>query len=473
MARSIEDIITYLEGIRDERREGANTATRVGTAFLMLLHYIADEDSPFLRKDREDATRYLMKFLAGIVIGESDNVRINPDGSITCGSIRVDGSAIFNELVFNHQNVLEGDTYFTDKGIIDKVERTDIDQYTLTFRKQYDDDHITFHVNDILLGKVNRLDTAKTYYSFWLRIDSIDTDANTATCSIYGDENVPGGKNYAPVEAARVIRWGNTVDKSRQSVWFVSSKDGRWLFLQGVDKPVLEDSKHGSNYSAFVGLPPDIQAVHEYLEKGVISKDQPCIYAQTILAQNYITVDYLGNPVYQARDCGQWNSSQKYIHGWDDTAKGYYSDRVWWGGCYWECSVDSCSGSEPRYGNTDWTCLMGGANMSIVIQSSAGNSFRAGRPFKTTLTAYVYNAEMRLYAEDLTKCTITWLRESDDSDGDTAWNSQHETYHELTLPVDSMKDTPLKWKAGQVVGFRIYIVFPDGLSVNEGYTIRS
>ena len=466
---ALQQLRTLFEGIRDERHTYANTATRIGNAFLALLSYIAG--APFLRKDTADTAAGLLTLLMGCVIGESKQIRLNPDGSIVCGSIRVDGSAIFNELVFNHQNVLEGDTYFTDKGIIEKVEHTDIRQYTLTFRKEYDADHHTFHVNDILLGKVNRLDAGKTYYSFWLRVDKVDTEANTAVCSLYGDSDVPGGKNYVPVATARVIRWGNTVDTSRQSVWFVSSNDGRWLFLQGVDKPIIEDSEHGSNYAAFVGLPPDIQAVHDLLQKGVISKEQPCFYAKTILAENIIQLDYLGKPMYQARDCGQWNASRKYIKGWDDTAKGYYKDRVWWKGCYWECSVDECSGSEPRYGNTNWTCLIGGSNMSISIVSSAGNFFRAGTDWTTTLVATVWNAEMQLKAEELTGCTVTWLRESDDADGDAAWNAQHERFHELSLNVDSKVDLPSVWEAGSQVGYKVVVVFPDGSNYDQDYTI--
>lgn len=465
----IQQLRTMYEGIRDERHTYANTATRIGNAFLALLSYIAD--APFLRKDMDDTASGLLTLLMGCVIGESGNTRLNPDGSITCGSIRVEGSAIFNELVFNHQNVLEGDTYFTDRGIVESVEHTDIGQYTLTFRKQYDNDHHTFHVNDILLGRVNNLDTARSYYSFWLRVEKVDIDANTAVCSLYGDDDVPGGKNYAPVASARVIRWGNTVDTTRQSVWFVSSNEGRWLFLQGVDKPKVEDSEHGSNYAAFIGLPPDIQAVHDMLEKNVISKEQPCIYAKTILAQNFIQLDYLGKPVYQARDCGQWNASRKYIRGWDETAEGYYKDRVWWKGCYWECSVDECSGSEPRYGNTDWTCLLGGSNMSVVIVSSAGNWFRAGTDWTTTLTATVWNAEMQLKAEELDGCTITWQRQSGDDDGDAAWNAQHNSFHDLALTVDSTKDLPSAWTAGSVVGYKIEIAFPDGSSYDSSYTI--
>lgn len=466
----LAELRTMYEGIRDERHTYANTATRIGNAFLALLSYLAEQ--PYLRKDQADTAYGLLTLLMGCVIGETGQIRLNPDGSIACGSIKVEGSAIFNELVFNHQNVLEGDTYFTDKGIIESVEHTDVGQYTLTFRKEYDVDHLTFHVNDILLGKVNNLDTARSHYAFWLRVDEVDLETNTAVCSLYDNEDVPGGINFAPVAAARVIRWGNTVDTSRQSVWFVSSNDGRWLFLQGVDKPIIEDSEHGSNYAAFIGLPPDIAAVHDLLEKKVISKEQPCIYGKTILAQNFIQVDYLGKPVYQARDCGQWNASRKYIRGWDETSEGYYKDRVWWKGCYWECSVDECSNSEPRRSNTDWTCLLGGSNMNIIIVSTAGNFFRAGTDWTTTLVATVWNAEMQLKAEELEGSTVTWLRESDDSDGDTAWNAQHETFHELSLPVDSTKDLPSVWLAGSKVGYKIVVVFSDGSSYeSDPYTI--
>ena len=459
------------EGIRDEHAMYANTASRIGKAFIDLLSYISS--LPYLRKDTADTAQGLITMLMGCAIGESGKTRLNPDGSITCQSITVDGSAVFNELVFNHQNVLEGDTYFTDKGIIDKVEHTDVGQYTLTFRKEYDEDRITFHVNDILLGKVNNLDRAKTFRSFWLRIESINTDDNTAVCSLYGDTDVPGGKNYPPVAAARVIRWGNTVDTTRQNVWFVSSKDGRWLFLEGVDKPIVEDSESGSNYAAFIGLPPEIQAVKQLIADGRISKDQPCFYGHTVITENLIQIDYLGKPVYQARDCGQWSATRKYIHGYDSVAKGYFSDRVWWGGCYWQCDVEECIGSEPRFGNASWTCLIGGGNMAVEIISTAGNFFRAGSQWQTTLKATVRNAEMQLNAEELAKCTAVWTRESNDADGDDAWNTRKKNFHEYAIEISSSEDLPSVWRAGCKVGYRLTVTFPDGNSYDRSYTITN
>lgn len=70
MAYSTDYMKQWFEGIRDERRLQANTATRVGTAFLMLLRYLLDPDTPFLRKDREDMTSFLLRLLAGVEVGE-------------------------------------------------------------------------------------------------------------------------------------------------------------------------------------------------------------------------------------------------------------------------------------------------------------------------------------------------------------------------------------------------------------------
>lgn len=472
IAQELTTLRDLFTAIRDERRTHANTATRVGSAFLALLDYLAD--APFLRKDQEDTDGFLLRLLKGAVIGEDSNIRLSPDGSITCGSIRVNGSAVFDELVFNHQNVLEGDTYFTDRAIIESVEHTDLNQYRLVFRREYDDDHVTFHTGDILLGRVNNLDTAKTYRSFWLRVESVDTEANAALCTLYADADCPGGSNSAPVAAARVIRWGNAVDESRQSTWFVSSNDGRWLFLQGVNKPILDDNKNGSNYAGFIGLPPDIEAVRDLVSRGVISRSQPYVYFRGIMAQEFIRVDYKGNPVYTPRDCGQWSASRRYIRGYDEEARGYYADRVWWGGCYWECSVPDCSGSEPRFNNTDWVCIIGGANMSVGIVSSAGNFFRAGTDWSTDLVASVYNAEMRLTEDEIGLAAITWMRQSSDSDGDTAWNVRHPTGSVgLTLHVDSTADLPSAWSSGSSVGFMVVVTFPDGAAYSTQYTIAN
>lgn len=464
MADATEYMKKFYEAIRDERMTAANTATRIGNAFLMLLQYLTS-DSPFLRKDREETTEFLFKLLAGAVIGESGQIKLNPDGSISCQRITVEGSAVFNELVFNRQNVLEGDTYFTDRGVIEKVEHTAPGQYRLTMRKTYDADVTTFHANDVIKCSINNLDAGRTYYTSWMRVDSVDTAANAIDVTLYDNEDVPGGVNYPPVAAACLIRWGNVTDKDRQSVFFVSSNEGTFLFLQGVTKPIIDDT----NYSAFLGLPPDL----EILKNLPINRRQPYLFARGIIYQDLIRIDYMGNPVYTARDRGMWDKDTQYIHGYDEVEQGYYTDRVWWGGCLWQATVERPSlGKEPRYNNADWICLLGAANTRLDIWSTNGDSFLAGKEWSTTLIAEMWNAEMLIAEDELGLQNIKWERVSEDSEGDKAWNLKHAPGTVgFRLDISSSIDVSGGWHAGSKVGFRCTVQWSGEPIVSE-YAIQ-
>ncbi len=455
MAQDINYIRQWLESIRDERATHANTATRIGTAFLMILNYILDSDTPYLRKDQEDSTRYLLRLLAGAVIGESGQIRLNPDGSIICSKIHVNGSAIFDEVVFNHQNVLEGDTFFTDKGIIEDVEYLQGNQLQITLRKEHDNDVITFHQYDCLRCSMNNLDTQRTFKTSWFLVDSVDTSTNSMIVTLYDNEDVPGGSNYAPMTRANIIRWGNPVDTSRQQLFFVSSQDGRFLFLQGVTQPIITES----NYSAFLGLPPNL----DILSGLHLNSNQPYIFARGLIVQDIIKINYQGNPQYTARDCGIWSSTHQYINGYDEQERGYFSDRVWWGGCLWKAAVSLPTlGREPRYNNADWVCLLGGANTYIEITSEAGDAFPAGQAWSTRLIADVYNGEMKLTEEEIGRSRITWQRISEDTEGDIAWNIIHATGTTgLILSISSTADFPGEWTAQAKVSFQCDIYIPE------------
>ena len=66
MAQETSFLRQFFEGIRDERGYYRNTATRIGTAFLLLLDYIAAIDYPYLRKDIDDTANGRITFLQGI-----------------------------------------------------------------------------------------------------------------------------------------------------------------------------------------------------------------------------------------------------------------------------------------------------------------------------------------------------------------------------------------------------------------------
>lgn len=452
-ALTYEQIYELLTTVRDERRIHANTATRVGEAMLALLAYIAT--APYLRKDQADATNYLLSLLAGAVVGESGQIRLNPDGSISCKQLVVEGSAIFNELVFNHQNVLEGDTYFTDKGIIENIVFLGDRQFRIELRKLYENDRVTFHTYDVLKCAMNNLDLGCTYRTSWMRVDSVDLDANCIDVTLYDNEDVPGGVNYAPEKTARMIRWGNQVDPDRQQVFFVSSKDGRFLFLQGVTQPILTDG----NYSAFFGVPPQL----DILNGLPVNSRQPYIFARGLIVQDMIKIDYQGNPYYTPRDLGTWDETRQYIRGYDETARGYFVDRVWWGGCLWQAAVALPTiGREPRYNNADWVCLFGGKNMTMEIWSTEGDAFAAGSSWGTTLIAELWNAEMQITEAEIGLSNIVWQRISEDTAGDVAWNIQHaQGTIGLRLSITSAADVPLPWSSKSKVSFVCSVLLPE------------
>ena len=453
----IDALRTLFEIIRDEKRTHANTAERIGNALLEILPYLGE----FIRKDQPDSTRYLLTLLAGAVVGEG-KITLNPDGSITCHSLHVDGSAIFDELVFNHQNVLEGDTYFTDRAIIDEVKFLDNNVAELKLRKMFEADQFTFHVGDIVKWSHNDLTDKGTYDTGYGRVETVSE--NTMTVTLYDAEDCPGGRNYPPFPSARMARHGHVSDPARQYSFYVSSSTGAFVFLQGVDKPILEDSEKGSNLSAWFGLPQNSTMTRDLVARGVVNPNQPYLFSRGIIAQDIIKVDYQGNPQYQSRDRGTWDPVTQYLHGYDNEARGYFSDYVWWLGCLWKAAVAMPTiGQEPRFNNADWVCVIGARNISVDVVSSEGDWFVTGRTFTTTLTASVMHAEMLLTEDEIGSANIRWERVWDHADGDVAWNLLHGRGRVgLSLPIDSATDIPGEWGMGAKVSFTCFVGMPDG-----------
>lgn len=104
------DLQTQFEGIRDERRLQANTAYRIGTAFLSLLHFASDEmhttieellkkiEGKYLSKVKDDEAAGLITFLRGLRVGAGykfdENGNILAD-SIEANNLNVGGNSVF------------------------------------------------------------------------------------------------------------------------------------------------------------------------------------------------------------------------------------------------------------------------------------------------------------------------------------------------------------------------------------------
>lgn len=106
---------TQFEGIRDERRLQANTAYRIGTAFLSLLHFASDEmhttieellkkiEGKYLSKVKDDEAAGLITFLRGLRVGAGYKFDENGDiishdieaHNINANDLSVGGNSVF------------------------------------------------------------------------------------------------------------------------------------------------------------------------------------------------------------------------------------------------------------------------------------------------------------------------------------------------------------------------------------------
>lgn len=468
--KTLAELQSMFDTIHDERRTHANTAERIGNAFLAILPYLGE----YLRKDQPETMQFLLTLLQGAVIGNSNQITLNPDGSITCGSIYVDGSAIFKELVINKQSVNEGDQIFSNRGIIELVDQTSANQYRLTFRKEYPNDRISFIVNDCLKCEINNLDTEGTHFTSWFRVLSVDYENNTADVILYPDNEVPGGHNYAPIEGAVVARWGNPVETDRQQVFYLSSTDGIFAFLQGVTKPITNDV--GSNVTAYIGLPNDIPAIQKLIRDGMLQRNKPILYAKTAVVENLITVKHDGSPDYIQREWDSWDDEKQYIMGFDSTEERYVQDNCWHGGSLWRCIVPLATiGVEPSLTNTDWACIRSGG-LQLDIESTEGDWFNGDRSFTTTLVAMLMHGDLIISDDDIT--SIVWTRESGDAAADEAWNiNQAKKLQTMNLTVTynlehpEQSDIPVGLPYGSKCGFRCTVRIADNPPVSNIYNI--
>ena len=77
--KSLDTLKTEFQTIRDERRTAANTAERIGNAFLDILQHLQDGEN-YLRKDIDDTAQGIITLLKGLKIGDGGNNQITAEG---------------------------------------------------------------------------------------------------------------------------------------------------------------------------------------------------------------------------------------------------------------------------------------------------------------------------------------------------------------------------------------------------------
>ena len=328
-------LLSFFEGIRDERRPRANTATRIGEAFILLLGYISAIDYPYLRKDIDDTASGRITFLRGLTarleslfegLTFSDVLKSSgassgfdghgitmtaTDGKIQADALEVRGWMRVAKLVYNMIQVMEQDYQFSGGGDIEEVTDNGDGTYTLKIHKEKEGRHTSFGDFDILYGKVDDdavSGTSFEYYTSWMRVceDGVTLNeglmADEVTVELWDDNMVPGGRNFPPKALMTAARRGNTRDTARQSFWELSTTDHRISHYWRVDQPVLR----ADNYALCLGILPTILDTAGVLPS-TRDPEMPSLYVNTIFYENMHHIWY-PSPVVKV-DRGEWTLS--------------------------------------------------------------------------------------------------------------------------------------------------------------------
>ena len=374
-----------------------------------------------LRKDQPDGTSFLLKFgdfIDSMIAGKGAG--IYPDGRGQFEKLEVRSAMIVKELIYNRWFAQEGNVTYSESGTIERIEQLEDGTYDLYLRRRWDNDITAFKEQDVSYGSVNNLNTAGEYYDSWFRVLSVMQAENKINVVLYPDEEVPGGKNYPPASGMVITRRGNAVDEERQGFWYLSSYEGCICMLDGVTKPILEES----NYSIIIGKLKRL----ELFDNLPINYQHSYVYCRGIAIQDLMRINYQGVVVVQLNDRGFWSlevaqSENPY------TAGEEMVDTVWHYGCRWKCLVTGTT-DEPRYASTGWAMIEGNPAFTIDIDSSNGWQFDADRISDRDESGdYIVFTELivygLLYNQDVTDnildSDVTWTRDTGNVSEDNAW----------------------------------------------------
>lgn len=386
-----------------------------------------------LRKDQSDGTNFLLKFgefIDSMIAGKGAG--IFPDGRGQFEKLEVRSAMIVKELIYNRWFAQEGNVTYSEAGTIERIELLEDGTYDLYLRRRWDNDITAFKEQDVSYGSVNNLNSTGEYYDSWFRVLSVMQAENKINVVLYPDEEVPGGKNYPPAVGMVITRRGNAVDEERQGFWYISSYEGCICMLDGVTKPVLEES----NYSIIIGKLKRL----ELFDNLPINYRHSYVYCRGIAIQDLMRIDYQGVVVVQLNDRGFWSlevaqSENPYTVGKETV------DTVWHYGCRWKCLITGTT-DEPRYASTGWAMIEGNPEFTIDIDSENGWQFdgsqlQEGVVFTTlTVIGQLYNRDV---TDSILDTDVSWTRDTGNVSEDNAWAIKRaDAGKSLTLTVDDL-----------------------------------
>ena len=442
------------------------------------------EGDKYIHKDRVDRTDYLLQFgefIDSLIAGKGGG--IYPDGRAQFNSLEIRDSLTVLRLIINEIHAMAGDFSFSDCGAIEKVELLDDGTYRLTMEKRTDTDWTTLEENDVLCSIVNSLLIGGTdYYTSWFRPVSKNRNDNTLTVVLYPDSEVPGGKNYPPVEGYNVTRKGNAkvpdageAPNERAQSWLISSREGRIMFLQNVFRPILEDY----NYALTLGRFPNVKMI----EKLPIGSTDVGVMSKIGVFEKIYEADWNGTIIPKKVDRGEWSlttaqgdepyrfvdyetllENQKVITILEQHTVYHY-------GCKWGCLIDKTT-EEPQWNSAGWVLLEGDKNYHLEFTSTAGwQFFKNG--VNTDIAAVVSygNRDITNVLMATTGVEVEWLRDTGNIPADNSWKPVYVDGQKHVIRLTSV-DMGSEWGLSvRTVKFicRVFIPVGEDMETIENY----
>ena len=443
------------------------------------------EGDKYIHKDRVDRTDYLLQFgefIDSLIAGKGGG--IYPDGRAQFNSLEIRDSLTVLRLIINEIHAMAGDFSFSDCGAIEKVELLDDGTYRLTMEKRTDTDWTTLEENDVLCSIVNSLLIGGTdYYTSWFRPVSKNRNDNTITVVLYPDSEVPGGKNYPPVEGYNVTRKGNAkvpdageAPNERAQSWLLSSREGRIMFLQNVFKPILEDY----NYALTLGRFPNVKMI----EKLPIGSTDVGVMSKIGVFEKIYEADWNGTIIPKKVDRGEWSlataqgdepyrfvdyetllENQKVITTLEQHTVYHY-------GCKWGCLIDKTI-DEPKWNSAGWVLLEGDKN--YYLDFIAPGSAKRGQ-VNMDITAWIKyaNRDITNVLLATTGVSIEWLRDTGNIPADNSWKPVYVDGQKNVIHIDNTDEHGVGLGFGydyQRVKFicRVFIPVGEDIETVENY----
>lgn len=321
----------------------------------------------------------------------------------------------------NPNSFSSGDLILTPSGFIDSIIDHEDNTYTLLLSKYSTNPNTDFRVNDILRGG------KYPNYSF-SRVLAIDEYKHSITIVYYKDNEVPYKSNYRLNINDTFNVFGNINNKDRQSVSYLSSNEGRIVFLTGVTKPILEDY----NYASFWGKPIPLKI----FEGKPINMDHPYAYMRGLLVQDLIRVDYNGVPIKTIVNKGPWKKGEVYN---DGSKPPYIQHDVYHNGVIWRCVVDNAT-EEPKFNSSQWSVMSNNTRFGLELFTDAPLFYRANTSFNYAIEAKVFHGKEEI-TDKIRDIDWRWYRTTGDIPADNRWNVLHENSRNIvSLTEDDLGD---------------------------------